>query len=490
MVQYDQDAILGGMFMKKILACLSVVVLLLSLLSIMVMAGGEEANTPEMTATTVTRTTAQTEEPPTGLFKTSLLPSDAADFHRVVGNGGSVTVSVHEDGYRFASTTGWPWAWYSVDDVEDMLCVDPASAMLTYDIEVVSGAAKVMLFFAGQSPDNEAVRGTFATINGLEYPSSVDPSTGDSLIDLSVGRYTDTVEVSELGYHEGLLDACGVMYFSGIKVFAVAGEVIIHDLSVSYIPPADVPVTTRTTMTLPNTRIVTAQSLMPVTMSKFARAEGNGGTVAIMPHGNGYRFAADAGWPSAWYECWFDSGMITVTDIENTYLRYDFEVVSGASKVMVYFDGQSPQWQASKGTYVTLNGLEHPEWVDPSTGDSWYDLPVGTYTAMVPISELGYSNDLRGSNGEMRFSGMKVFAVDGETIIYDLSIVTVEETASEGDIDNNGIVNMRDALMIYQYASGKNKSLTAEQLNTADIDKNGTVNMRDALALFRIASGK
>ena len=58
-----------------------------------------------------------------------------------------------------------------------------------------------------------------------------------------------------------------------------------------------------------------------------------------------------------------------------------------------------------------------------------------------------------------------------------------------GDIDGNGTANMRDSMLLYQYAGGK-VSLTAQQLVIADLDGNGTVNMRDALKLFRVASGK
>ena len=453
--------------------------------------GGNATTTTTTTTATDTETTATA--PSTEMTAVSLLPSSVSDFVKKDVDGYSVNIAACDEGYRFTSDGSWPCAWYSIDDVKKMIRTNNTQdAYLHYDIEVVSGAAKIMVLFAGQHPNDVAMRGSFVTINGLEHPEWVDPLSGDTANDLPVGVYEATVPVSELGYNVGLIGENDERIFSGMKIFAVAGDIIIRDLSIRYTQTTKTTAatTTRTTMTLPNTRIVSAQSLMPATVSDFARASGAGGIVAISPHGNGYRFVTDQGWPCAWYEGWFDDKLITVTDIENTYLRYDFEVVSGATKVLVYFAGQSPEWQGPKGSFVTINGLENPDWIDSSSGDTAQDLPVGTYTAMVPISELGYSDNLLGPNGEMLFSGMKMFAVAGETIIYDLSIVTVEETASEGDIDNNGIVNMRDALMIYQYASGKNKSLTAEQLNTADIDKNGTINMRDALALFRTASGK
>ncbi len=57
-----------------------------------------------------------------------------------------------------------------------------------------------------------------------------------------------------------------------------------------------------------------------------------------------------------------------------------------------------------------------------------------------------------------------------------------------GDLDGNGDVTMRDAMMLFQYASGK-ITLSDEQIAVADIDQNNAVNTRDALRLYRVVAG-
>ena len=59
---------------------------------------------------------------------------------------------------------------------------------------------------------------------------------------------------------------------------------------------------------------------------------------------------------------------------------------------------------------------------------------------------------------------------------------------ADGDVDEDGIVNMADAFMLYRAVSGQMK-LTAEQNALADIDGNGVINIADAFALYRMVAG-
>jgi len=58
-----------------------------------------------------------------------------------------------------------------------------------------------------------------------------------------------------------------------------------------------------------------------------------------------------------------------------------------------------------------------------------------------------------------------------------------------GDINGDEIVNMYDAMVLYQFASGNRDGMTDDQKEAADIDKNGVINMVDVLYLYGYASG-
>jgi len=58
-----------------------------------------------------------------------------------------------------------------------------------------------------------------------------------------------------------------------------------------------------------------------------------------------------------------------------------------------------------------------------------------------------------------------------------------------GDIDGDGVVTMADAMIIFDYISGK-RTLTPDQLLAADVDGDGVVTMADFLIVFDYLSGK
>ncbi len=169
-------------------------------------------------------------------------------------------------------------------------------------------------------------------------------------------------------------------------------------------------------------------SLLPKTADKFEKAEGasaGDGTITITAQGAGYKFESTQGWPAATFveldEATQTSWVNTKAGSGST-LNYDFEVVSGKAAMIVYFCGQNPKDMASMGSFVSINGLVNKAYVDPLTGDAKEDIPVGKYKASVSVDDLGYRDDLKGDNGEMKITGVKIFAVGGTVIVNDVSV--------------------------------------------------------------------
>ncbi len=170
----------------------------------------------------------------------SLLPVSADKFTKQDGGDGTITVTAEGKGYKFTSTTGWPCAYNFEEGVSDYKSSDVwvmtkkgSGSTLNYDFEVVSGSAKVVVYFCGQNPKDMAGLGSFVSINAIEMPDKKDPLTGDTAEDLPVGKYKKTLNVDDLGYGEGLLGDNGEMLITGVKVFAVGGEVIVNDISIT-----------------------------------------------------------------------------------------------------------------------------------------------------------------------------------------------------------------------------------------------------------------
>ena len=65
--------------------------------------------------------------------------------------------------------------------------------------------------------------------------------------------------------------------------------------------------------------------------------------------------------------------------------------------------------------------------------------------------------------------------------------VDTSGTLLKGDVNNDGVVNANDALMVMRYALGLITSLP--NLAAADVDGNGTINANDALKIMRYALG-
>lgn len=67
--------------------------------------------------------------------------------------------------------------------------------------------------------------------------------------------------------------------------------------------------------------------------------------------------------------------------------------------------------------------------------------------------------------------------------------VNVAGVILKGDVDGNGEVALKDALMVFQHVNGK-ITLDDEQLAAADVATNGAVELADALRMFQYVNGK
>lgn len=185
-----------------------------------------------------------------------------------------------------------------------------------------------------------------------------------------------------------------------------------------------------------------AFSMMPSSASDFthseASASGNG-SATVTASGDGFKVTNDGteGWPSVYYN--MDNQGLYCHEDDDLYLNYDFEVVSGATNIIVYFAGQNPKDQAAPGTFICLNGVIDPSYVNSLTGDAVVDVPVGKYSGSVAIQDLGYRADLKDDEGNMLFSGCKIFAVGGgaEVVVNTLNIGPKDGESTGGNDSGN-----------------------------------------------------
>lgn len=179
----------------------------------------------------------------------SLVKDDASAYTKVPGGDGNITVTKDGDSMVFTADKGWPNAYVSTENNDEMLAADfsDEDIYLNWDFEVKSGGAKVVVYLCGQSPEGSAPMGNFITLNGLINPEWYDPMSGDTANDLGVGVYKGSIKLADLFYQninimeapfvnpdlfidngEGVISRTN---FSGYKVFAVGGTVVVNDLS-------------------------------------------------------------------------------------------------------------------------------------------------------------------------------------------------------------------------------------------------------------------
>lgn len=74
------------------------------------------------------------------------------------------------------------------------------------------------------------------------------------------------------------------------------------------------------------------------------------------------------------------------------------------------------------------------------------------------------------------------------TLVLSVSIVNVF-AAAKGDVNGDGDVTVSDAMIVFNFISGKN-TLTAEEEKKADVNSDGSVNVADAMKIYNIILGK
>lgn len=74
------------------------------------------------------------------------------------------------------------------------------------------------------------------------------------------------------------------------------------------------------------------------------------------------------------------------------------------------------------------------------------------------------------------------------TIILSISIVNVF-AAAKGDVNGDSDVNVSDAMIVFNFISGKN-TLTAEEEKKADVNSDGSIDVADAMKIYNIILGR
>lgn len=208
-------------------------------------------------------------------------------------------------------------------------------------------------------------------------------------------------------------------------------------------------------------------SILPEKATDFTAQNTSGGTIAVSKDGDSFVFEATNEWPSAFYVD--EANWLTFNTADDLYLYYDFEVVAGATNVIVYFAGQDPMSQANMGTFVCLNGIIDPSYVGP-TGDAVTDLPVGKYVGKVGINDMGYGVEYMNDEGDMIVSGCKVFAVGAgsKVVVNELTIGGPREGGDEEKEDTTSTTKKDDTKATTTTKKNANKDDSTDSAKTGE----------------------
>lgn len=116
---------------------------------------------------------------------------------------------------------------------------------------------------------------------------------------------------------------------------------------------------------------------------------------------------------------------------------------------------------------ITTDGVLYYVWFKVNS-----DIPDGDYSVDIEFNQ----DDTCNENGEDVYMNCKDGCVSISSVLL-------------GDINLDGKVNNRDAIMLSRYLVGK-VTLSDKQINAADVNKDGKVNNRDAIFLSRCLVGK
>jgi len=148
---------------------------------------------------------------------------------------------------------------------------------------------------------------------------------------------------------------------------------------------------------------------------------------------------------------------------------------------------------------MTMNGGTFTAFGDDGGlyGDDWPTVTVngGTLVASATTEYAISFCDMNIADGaavtvSTETNGDNAAVWDGTTDFAEYAFVQIEvEETLLGDMDFNGILNMKDAMMLFSGVSGR-KTFTEEQTAVADYNEDGSINMRDVMLLYAFISGK
>ena len=188
---------------------------------------------------------------------------------------------------------------------------------------------------------------------------------------------------------------------------------------------------------------------------------------------------------------------------------YSDEVLASAMefKIPVYSnmpDTLCPKPESASDSNDYLNSLS----ISGASLSPAFNRYTQNYTASVSsMSSVTVSASSSGSNSEVYGTGNVSLASGTNTIevtcvspagtkrVYTVTLTNsetsddTERSAKIKDINDDGIVNITDAIMVLGHVSCK-KALNSDQYSRADIDGNGIVNITDAMMIIRTVSGR
>lgn len=113
------------------------------------------------------------------------------------------------------------------------------------------------------------------------------------------------------------------------------------------------------------------------------------------------------------------------------------------------------------------------------------------YKETIAPSGVKYANIYYATKGGKDFvlgkNTLEVYVTENVKFYDTYEIEIVKDSSPKpimGDVDNNGIINSSDALLVLQH-SVRLITLTSAQKTYADLDNNGRINSSDALAILR-----
>ena len=182
----------------------------------------------------------------------------------------------------------------------------------------------------------------------------------------------------------------------------------------------------------------------------------------------------------------------------SVYMNYTDEPIAVDANASIYADF-TVSYTGATTIYLFFNGSTADDFKDGEYFAIVTDASYGHYQGYITLNEV-LPEGCYDEEGNLNLTCVKIFGTDNtgaNEASVTVNALDLLYTAPEdpvppvvpGDLNGTGVVDMRDALKIFQRASNKITFTEAEEA-IADMDGNGGVNMRDALAAFQKASGK